>query len=48
MVQKNILVSLLINNFNNQRYLSKSIKSCLKQTNKKIEIIIFDDKSDDN
>ena len=48
MVQKNILVSLLINNFNNQKYLSKSIKSCLNQTYKKIEIIVFDDKSDDN
>ena len=48
MVQKNILVSVLINNYNNQRFLKKSIDSCLKQTYKNFEIIIFDDNSTDD
>jgi len=48
MVQKNILASILINNFNNQNYLNKCIQSCLNQSYKNIEIIIFDDKSTDN
>ena len=48
MVQKNILVSVLINNYNNQKFLKKSIDSCLKQTYKNLEIIIFDDNSTDN
>ena len=48
MVQKDILVSVLINNYNNQNFLKKSIDSCLNQTYKNLEIIIFDDKSTDN
>ena len=48
MVQKNILVSILVNNYNNQKFLKKSINSCLTQTYKNIEIIIFDDNSTDN
>ena len=48
MVQKNILVSVLINNYNNQKFLKKSINSCLNQTYKNVEIIIFDDNSTDN
>ena len=48
MVQENILVSILINNYNNQKFLKKSIFSCLNQTYKNLEIIIFDDKSTDN
>ena len=48
MVQKNILVSILINNYNNQKFLKKSIFSCLNQTYKNLEIIIFDDNSTDN
>ena len=48
MVQKNILVSVLINNYNNQKYLKKSIDSCLNQTYKNLEVIIFDDNSTDN
>ena len=47
MVQKNILVSILINNYNNQKFLKKCIKSCFEQTYKNIEIIIFDDNSTD-
>ncbi len=48
MVQKNILVSILINNHNNENYIKKSIESCLKQTYKNLEIIVYDDKSNDN
>ena len=48
MVQKNILVSILINNFNNQKYIKKSIYSTLNQNYKNIEIIVYDDKSTDN
>ena len=48
MVQKNILASILINNYNNQKFIKKSIISCLNQTYKNLEIIIFDDNSTDN
>ena len=48
MVQENILVSILVNNYNNQNFLKKSINSCLNQTYKNLEIIIFDDNSTDN
>jgi len=46
--KKNVLVSILVNNFNNEKYLNKCINSCIKQTYKNIEIIIFDDKSTDS
>ncbi len=48
MVKKNMLISILINNYNNQKYIKKSIYSCLNQTYKNLEIIIFDDNSTDN
>ena len=47
MVQKNILATVLINNFNNQKFLKKCVNSCLNQTYKNLEIIIFDDNSTD-
>ena len=47
MVQKNILATILINNFNNKKFLKKCIYSCLAQSYKNIEIIIYDDKSND-
>ena len=47
MVQKNILASILINNFNNQKYIYKCLKSCLNQSYKNFEIIIHDDCSND-
>ena len=48
-MKKNIkLVSILIINYNNAKYLERAIKSCLNQTYKNIEILIFDDKSKDN
>ena len=47
MVQKNILASILINNFNNQEYINRCLKSCLNQSYKNFEIIIHDDCSSD-
>lgn len=48
MVQKNILATILVNNYNNEKYLKKCITSCLGQTYKNLEIIVYDDKSNDN
>ena len=47
MSKKNILVSILINNYNNKPYIKNCIQSCLKQSYKKFELIIYDDNSDD-
>ncbi len=48
-MKKNInLVSILIINYNNAKYIDRAIKSCLNQTYKNIEILIFDDISKDN
>ncbi len=44
----NPLVSILIANYNNEKFLSRSINSCLNQTYTNFEIIVFDDKSTDN
>ena len=41
------LVSILIINYNNEGLLKRSIDSCFNQTYKKIEIVVFDDKSTD-
>ncbi len=41
-------VSILIINYNNAKFLRRSITSCLNQTYKNIEILVFDDKSKDN
>ena len=40
-------VSILILNFNNAKFLNRSIKSCLNQSYKKIEVLVYDDKSTD-
>ena len=40
-------VSILILNFNNARFLNRSIKSCLNQSYKNFEILVYDDKSTD-
>ena len=47
MVQENILATILINNYNNQKFIKKCIKSCLNQSYKNLEIIIYDDLSSD-
>ncbi len=41
------LVSIIITNYNKSNFLIESVKSCLKQTYIKREIIFFDDKSND-
>tara|TARA_Y100001970_G_C14220489_1_gene852372 strand:+ start:1761 stop:2552 length:792 start_codon:yes stop_codon:yes gene_type:complete len=41
-------VSVLILNFNNAKFLNRSIKSCLNQSHKEIEILVYDDNSTDN
>ena len=44
---KKKLISILITNYNKERFLKKSIKSCLRQNFKNKEVIIFDDCSSD-
>jgi len=39
--------SIIITNYNKSFYLEKCIKSCFEQTYKNIEIILFDDCSND-
>ena len=45
---KKKLASILITNFNKDKYLNSAVRSCLAQNYKKKEILIFDDKSTDN
>ena len=40
--------SIIITNYNKSSYLKKCINSCLRQTYKNIEIILFDDCSNDS
>ena len=47
-MKKDPLVSVIITNFNKSKYILESVKSCLRQSYKKKEIIFFDDKSTDN
>ena len=46
-MKKKSLVSILIINYNNEKYLDRAIKSCINQTYKNLEILIYDDKSTD-
>ena len=45
---QNTLISILIINFNNAKLITRAINSCLDQSYKNFEILIFDDKSIDN
>ena len=42
------LVSIVISNYNNEKYIEKCLNSIINQTYKNIEIIIVDDGSTDN
>ena len=42
------LVSIIINNYNYDRFLAEAINSALNQTYRKIEVIVVDDGSTDN
>ena len=42
------LVTIIITNFNKSLFVLKALDSCLKQKYKKVEIILFDDKSNDD
>lgn len=44
----NILVSIIINNYNSDRFLAEAIDSALNQSYKRIEVIVVDDGSTDN
>ena len=46
--KKSILVSILIINYNNEKLLVRAVKSCLNQTYKNVEILLYDDKSSDD
>ena len=41
-------ISILISNFNKEKYLNECIQSCLNQKYKNLEIIIIDNNSTDN
>jgi|GEM_PF-193623 len=45
---KNPLVSLLVANFNNGKYIAETLQSAVNQTYQNIEIVIIDDASTDN
>ena len=47
MKKQNTLVSILIINYNNAKLIKRSVNSCLKQSYKNFEILIYDDRSTD-
>ena len=47
MFKNKILASIIINNYNNKLFIKRCIQSCLRQSYKNFEIIIYDDNSND-
>jgi len=47
-MKKNFLVTILISNYNKQKYIKKCLESCLYQSYKNLEIIVCDNNSTDN
>ena len=41
-------MSILVINYNNKKLVTRAIRSCLNQTYKKIEVLVYDDQSTDN
>ena len=48
MNKKNILISVIMNCHNGEKFLNKSVKSVLDQSYKNWELIFWDNKSTDN
>lgn len=48
MSKSNFKISIIIVNFNNAKFLTKSITSALNQSYKNKEVIVVDDNSNDN
>ena len=48
MPRDNKLISILVTNYNKEKFISKTIKSCLIQNYRNLEILVFDDCSTDN
>ena len=46
--KNNKLISILITNYNKEKFITKTINSCLVQNYKNLEILVFDDCSTDN
>jgi len=47
-MNSNLLVSIIINNYNYERFLAEAIDSALAQTYEDVEVIVVDDGSTDN
>ena len=47
MIISNPKISILITNYNNEKFIKKTLKSCFDQSYRNKEIIVFDDKSTD-
>ena len=47
-MKKDNFISILISNYNKEKYLNKCLFSTIKQNYKNYEILIYDDKSTDN
>tara|TARA_B100000745_G_scaffold234795_1_gene158259 strand:- start:351 stop:620 length:270 start_codon:yes stop_codon:yes gene_type:complete len=47
-LKNNPLVSILITNYNGEKFIKRCLNSCVNQTFKNNEIIFFDDASKDN